>query len=225
MTTKELLKLFRLELDDTAEPYLWSDVEFYAYLDEAQDIFVRETGGIADRRNPLTKISYKAGDQFKRYDPRILRIKGAFDQDNRVVTIRNLDNFAGPYFENDYGQQYLEGLDDSRTGPVRYLITDVEEESVQLYPIPEEDGFVRLFVYRRPMDPITSSSSELEVKEHHHLTLLCWVKYRALAKQDAETFDGAKSAAFRAMFTDGLDRATKEKSAREDRQRTVRFSW
>lgn len=225
MTPQELLDLFRLELDDTAKPYLWEDDEFYAYLSEAQDLFVREIGGIADRRSALTKISYKAGDQFKKYDPRILRIKGAFDQDSRFIEVKNLDNFDGPYFEDDYGQRSLNGLDDTRTGPVRAIITDVEEDSIQLYPIPETDGYIRLFVYRRPLDPIEESSSELEVKEQHHLCLLNWVKYKATMKQDAETFDTNKAAAFRGAFAEGIEWAKKEKAAREDRKRVVRFSW
>lgn len=225
MTPAKLLELFRFELDDTAEPYFWSDEEFYAYLNEAQDLFVRGIGGIADRRSPLTKVSYKIGDQFKRFDARILKIKGAFDENNRVITIMNLDNFDGPYFEHDYGVQILQGLDDSRTGEIKYIITDVEDDRLQLYPIPENDGFLRLFVYRRPLDEIENASSELEIKEHHHLCLLNWVKYKALMKHDAETFDGAKSLAFRAAFTESIEEAKEEKSAREDRKRTVRFSW
>lgn len=225
MKPNELLELFRLELDDTVKPYLWSETEFYAYLNEAQDLFTRLTGGIADRRSPLTKISYKSGDQFKTFDSRIIRIKGAFDENNRVVTIRNLDNFEGPNLEDDYGLHIREGLDDSRTGPIRYLITDVEDGKFQLYPIPEADGHVRLFVYRRPLDMIENNSSELEIHEHHHLNLLNWVKYKALSKQDAETFDGQKATAFRQAFTDGITDAKTEKRAREDRKRSVRFSW
>lgn len=225
MTPTELLELFRLELDDTAQPYLWSEQEFYTYLNEAQYTFVREMGGFADRRSAMTKLNYKAGDQYKKYDPRILYIKGAFDENNKVVTVRNLDNFAGPYFEDDYGMQSLEGLDDSRTGPIRYLITDVEEQTIQLYPIPEADGYIRLFVYRYPEDKIEGSSSEIELPEQHHLCLLNWVKYKALLKQDAETFDALKAAAFRQAFDMAVVQAKKEKSSREDRKRTVRFSW
>ena len=225
MTPSELLELFRLQLDDTAEPYFWSDTEFYAYLNEAQDVFVRLIGGIADRRSPLTKITYKAGDQFKKFDPRILRIKGAFDENQRIIGIRNFDNFDGTSTDDDYGIYTGGGIDDTRTGELKFLITDVDAKELQLYPIPENDGYIRLFVYRRPLDPITGGSSELEIPDHHHLNLLNWVKYNALSKQDAETFDSAKAAAFRQAFTDWIVGANDEKRAREDRKRTVRFSW
>jgi hypothetical protein len=42
-------------------------------------------------------------------------------------------------------------------------------------------------------------------------------------KQDVETFNGAKAADFRTAFTDGLERATSDKSAREDRKRVVSY--
>ena len=87
------------------------------------------------------------------------------------------------------------------------------------------DGFIRLFVYRRPLDPIDGPASELEIKDHYHMGLLDWVNYRALTKQDAETFDDSRASAYRVSFADHIGRAIKEKSSREDRKRKVRFSW
>ena len=223
MRPSELLTLFRQEVADGAEPYLWSDNEFYTYLNDAQDLFVRLIGGIADRRSPMTKISYKTGDQFKKYDERILRPKGAFDETNRIISLRNLDNFESEYLEDDYGAQINAGLDDGRTGPIRFLITDVENNEVQLYPIPDHDGYIRLFVYRRPQEEITGASDELEVASHHHLNLLNWVKYKAYMKQDVETFNLATAKDFRQAFTDGVNGAKKEKTLREDRKRTVQY--
>jgi len=223
MTPKELLDLFRKEVDDTSKPYLWSDEEFYYYLNEAQDLHVRLIGGIADRRSALTKVSYKAGDQFKKYDERILRIKGAFDESNNIITIRNLDNFESGYLENDYGQRLNIGLEDGRTGDIKYLITDVEAEEVQFYPIPDHDGSIRLYVYRRPLETISKSSIELEIPSTHHLNLLNWVKHKAYMKQDVETFNMSKSADFRAEFSSWIVEAKKEKSSREDRKRVVSY--
>lgn len=224
MTLSELLKLFRLEVDDAVEPYLWSDEEFFVYLNEAQDLHVRMIGGIADRRSPFTKIAYKAGDQFKKYDERIIRIKGAFNQDNRIITIQNLDNFETSYLEDDYGSLAQSGLDNSQTGDIKYLVNDVENGEFQLYPIPEADGWIRMYVYRRPLEVISSCESEpLEISSYYHLNLLNWVKYSAFMKQDAEVFNGSKAAEFRLAFTVGVEDAKREKSAREDRKRTVSY--
>jgi hypothetical protein len=223
MRPSELLELFRLELDDVAEPYLWSDTEFYVYLNEAQEMFVRQIGGIADRRSSLTKISYKTGDQFRKFDPRILRIKGAFDETNRILTIRNLDNFESGFLEDDYGSRFQSSLDDTKTGSLRYLITDTESNEIQLYPLPDHDGFIRLYVYRLPENTISGASSELEIPSHQHLCLLNWVKYKALLKNDAETFDKSQAAEFRVAFTQDVEYAKREKSSREDRKRTMQY--
>lgn len=223
MTPSELLALFRREVDDLVEPYLWSDEDVYTYLNDAQDVFVRLIGGIADRRSTMTKVSYKTGDQFKKYDERILRIKGAFDEQNNILTVRNLDNFESVYMEDDYGLRVNAGLEDGRTGNIRYLITDVESNEFQFYPLPDHDGYIRLYVYRRPLEDITGAGSELEIPSYHHLNLLNWVKYRAYMKQDVESFDGTKATEFRAAFVDWVTQARKEKAGREDRKRIVQY--
>jgi len=222
MTPKDLLKLFRKEVDDTAEPYLWSDGEFYYYVNEAQELHVDLIGGIADRRSAMTKVNYKSGDQFKKYDERILRIKGAFDENNRIITVRNLDNFESVYMEDDYGQRLSVGLEDSRTGNIKYLVTDVETGEFQLYPIPDHDGWIRLYVYRLPLEAVTTSN-EFEIPSFHHMNLLNWVKYKAYMKQDVEAFDTSKAEEFRAAFADWIAGAKKQKASREDRKRMLTY--
>jgi len=221
MQIKDLLATFRQESDDLFEPYLWSDAEFLVYLNDAQDKFVRNTGGLADRRSPLTKISFNAGDKFKKYDERILHIKGATTNNNRVLSIQNLDNFQST--NDDYGRSFNTGVDDAVTGEVRVLITDISASEIQLYPIPDAAGYVQLFVYRRPLNNIDSLDSVLEIPSFQHLCLLYWVQYKAFMKNDVETFDQAKAAEYRAAFTDAVAEAKKEKSSREDRKRLMRY--
>lgn len=223
MKTSEILDLFRKETDDVMEPYLWSDEEILAYLNEAQEVHVRLTGGIADRRSPLTKLTYKTGDQFRKYSDRILRIQGAWDENNNKVTVQNYDSLETGYLEDDYGRRINAGLDDTRTGPIKYMITDVDAGDIQLYPIPDHDGYIRMYIRRLPREEITSTGSELEISSYHHMNLLNWVKYKAYMKQDAETFDGAKARDFRMAFVDGLENARKDKAAREDRKRVVQY--
>jgi hypothetical protein len=43
MTFQELLDKARQRLDDTVEPYLWSDDELLDYLNQALSIFLTET--------------------------------------------------------------------------------------------------------------------------------------------------------------------------------------
>ena len=223
MTPEKLYELFRLEVDDISEPYLWEDAEFYAYLNEAQDLHITEIGGIADRSSSFTKITYKSGDQFLKYDPRIFRIKGAWDEDNRRISIVNLDNMEGIAGDDDYGARVLSGLDDSLTGPIRAIITDVEDERIQLYPIPEAAGYIQLYVFRRAVYGITEESEEFEIPSYYHLNLLNWVKYKAYSKQDVETFDTKKAMEFRIEFMAGVDKAKRDRASRHDRKRVVQY--
>ncbi len=222
MEVAELLELFRLETDDISEPFLWSDAEFFIYLSDAQDTFTRRIGGIADSSSSITKITFKINDTFVKYDERILRIKSAMDDQNRKITLRNSDNFEdNPGMSDDYGSMVNAGLDDGRTGPLRYLVTDIEEDKIRLYPLPDKAGFIRLYVYRQPLNRIVNADSILEIQSHHHLALLDWVKYKAFMKQDVETFDQVKAEDMRATFEIYASIATREKATREDRKRTV----
>lgn len=220
MTPESLYELFRLEADDLAEPYLWTDFEFLTYLNEAHDLHISEIGGIADRTSSFTKLTYKAGDQFLKFDPRIIRIKGAWDENNRRLSIKNLDNFEDGFTTEDYGSRVNAGFDDGRTGPIEAIVTDVEDDKLQLYPIPDATGYVQLYVFRGPLVDVEDS---FEIPPQYHLNLLNWVKYKAYSKQDVETFDGKKAAEFRSEFTTGLDRAVKNKGKRQDRKRIVSY--
>lgn len=224
MNPAELLELFREETDDISEPFLWSDKNFYTYLNDAQDVFIRMIGGVADRRSPLTKINYKTGDQFLKYDDRILKIKSAQDDRNNKIEIQNVDSLEGGYLQNDYGTRINAGLDDGLTGSViQYLITDVDAADIQMYPIPDHDGYVKLYIYRRPLKPITGASSPIEIPSFNHLNLLNWVKYKAYMKQDVEAFDKTKARDFKQDFLDGITEAKSEKAAREDRKRIMAY--
>jgi hypothetical protein len=224
MSPEKLLELFRLETDDTSEPYLWSDDEFFIYLNDAQDMHTRVTGGISDRTSALTKLTYKSGDQFLTYDDRILRIKGAWDETNRRIGIKNLDNLESLSLEDDYGTNRTDlGLDDSVTGDLKYIVTDVEDNKIQIYPLADHTGWVRLFVFRRPLETVTEDSETLEIPSQYHLNLLNWVKYKAFMKQDVETFEGSRAVEFRQAFSDGLTEAKRDRAARQDRKRTVAY--
>lgn len=223
MNPEKLLELFRLELNDTVEPYFWSDTEFYTYLNEAHDVFIRLIGGIADSSSPLTVIKYKAGDMEVKYDERILRIKSARDANNNRITIQNYESFVEGYPNDDYSNMVNADINDGLTGTIRYLLTDVEDDKMRLYPIPDANGTLYLRVYRTAINEIENSRSEFEIPTRHHLHLLSWVKYRAMNKQDAETFELGNAEDFKREFIEYVTIAAREKSSREDRKRVVRY--
>ena len=77
MDKAALLKDLRRDLQDEISPYLWQDEELLSYLNEAQDEFCRETGGIADARSDFLHIAVDAGTEWVDIDPRILKVRSA----------------------------------------------------------------------------------------------------------------------------------------------------
>lgn len=223
MTPAELLNLFRIEVDDQVEPYLWSDFEFYTYLNEAQNTFTSLIGGIADQSSKITQLNYSIGDEFLPFDERILFVKNARDESNNRVVVQNYNSFIGSYDEDDYGNVADSDLEDGKTGTIRFLITDVEDNKFRLYPIPDHAGTLKLYTFRLPMAEITGPTSELEIATRHHIHLLSYVKYKAMSKQDVETFELGSPQEFYQEFIQYVALAGKEKSGREDRKRTVRY--
>ena len=75
MTPTELKDLFRSDVRDQTEDYLWSDTEIFVYMDDAQKMFCRSGGGIADSVSAICSLPVAAGDVSVPYDPRILKLR------------------------------------------------------------------------------------------------------------------------------------------------------
>ena len=75
MDSTALHDLFRSEVRDEATPYLWSDAEIYSYIDDAQKMFCRLQGGIADASSAITRIDVMAGDVLVPISPLIVILK------------------------------------------------------------------------------------------------------------------------------------------------------
>jgi len=213
MTVEQLLTLFRSEMADQAEPYLWSDEEFFVYLDDAQKMWARWTDGIADASSDLTQIVVQAGQQWYDLDSRVLKIRTATRADDgRTLDIYNPEDlqYRGVRFT---GQQ----------APVRALIQGMEDGKLRAWPVPSDDMTVDLTIFRLPLESIVDENSVLEIAEHHHTHLLKWVRSRAYGKQDADTFDRVKAAEFEAAFRDYCKQVQREQSRVRRTTGTVQY--
>lgn len=75
------------------------------------------------------------------------------------------------------------------------------------------DLTLNLAVFRMPIVAITSDGDQpFEIDAQHHEHLLLWVKHRAYGKQDAETYDKNKSAAYKTEFITYCDAAKAEQN-------------
>lgn len=193
MTGQELLQLFRQEMNDLVAPYLWSDAEILAYIDDAQMMFCRKTDGVADASTAdIVNIEVNAGQDWYITSPLVLKWRTAFRRDNgRPVDIVNIEDTV------TQGMRF-----DGRSGPVSAMVIGLERTKVRVWPVPAEDVVIETTVFRLPLQPVNNAtkSQQLEVDVQHHTHLLRWVKSRAYGKQDSEAFDKTKAREFEQSF-------------------------
>lgn len=180
MNTTELLAIFRDEVSDTVVPYLWSDALVYAYIDDAQKQFCRETFGIEDARTH--KLTLAPNVEWYKLNPKIMRLLSAADS----VTGRDIPILS----VEDAKSQHLK-FDGRKAGLVDALVKGQQKNYLRAWPIPTAAAVLPLTTLRLPTD--IGAGDDFEIDEQHVLNLLLWVKYRAYAKQDVETLDKRKS--------------------------------
>lgn len=197
MTPEEVVELFRLDVDDTDEDDpLWSTLEVYNYLDEAQKQFARKTDYFSDASTAeIVQTAVTADDPWVTLDPRITKIRAAqLTVNNRKVTPvtfaqmedqpNTIDTYGSPFnFSNSYNWQ-------SAVGTPSFLITDMEKNKGRLASIPQTDDTLNLQVYRLPLKDITEDSASFEITEtEYQRGLIIYMKYLAYSKNDVDTFE------------------------------------
>jgi len=203
MNSDDLYEMFRTEMNDTVEPYLWSDEEVYGFVDSAQNKFVKLIGGLADTTSPFTMLPMTLTTDRVKIDKRILKIRDAYRvSDGRLIEVINFEDMRTRRIRFD-----------GRTGMPEYLIIGMEPEYARFYPAPATVDTVQLLVDRLALHRITDEGDqELEVDEQHKDGLMYWMKYRGYSKQDAETFDKGRAADFEMKFKEYCGEALKEKA-------------
>lgn len=223
MKARELVDLFRDDVTDTLQPYLWSEQEVYEYLNDAYFMMVRQMGGIIDATSSVTQIPIVATEQDAQIDRRILRIRQAtLASNNRDIRIINAQD-VGHLVDEDYG--VLRRINNIDTpGEVRYMITGLEEGLVRWVKVPEVDDTAQLLVERLPLERIEQGSDEFTgLGEEHHYHLLKWVRHLAFRKPDVETFNGERANEEKEAFLDYCRLANEEKNRRRHKVRVVRY--
>lgn len=229
MTPAQLKDLFRSDTRDEATPYLWSDAEIFVYMDDAQKMFCRKGGGIADSSSAMCAIPVQAGDTYVDYDSRILKLRDLRRaSDGRNVNILNFEDLGHPGSAmDDYGQTVPFGAGGKKfatePSPITGVVVGMEVNKLRLVAPAIADDTLRAIVYRLPLATITGTSTAFEIDEQHHRHLLHWMKHLAHEKQDAETYDRGRSTEFQAKFLAYCDEAKAERERREHKYRTVAY--
>ena len=224
MESHELLETFRCDVVDDVEPYLWSNSEVYQYINDAYFMFVRLTGGISDATSDVTRLTATQGEATTALHSSIMRIRKATNVTDanhtiRVINTQDVDNLV----DDDYG--VLRSINQIDTpGTVRYMVIGEEDELVRWVNVPDATVEVQLVVERLPLVRITGKRQKfIGVREEHHYHFLKWVRHLAYRKQDADTFNLAKSDQERDDFVAYCDMARQEKGTRRHRVRTTGY--
>lgn len=200
MNSSDLYALFRSDTTDTVAPYLWSEEEVWGYMADAQRMFVRLTGGVADVTSEVCEIPVVTGDPRAEMDKRILRVMSATRRsDGRPIDVLNATDLARRQ-TSDYGS-LKPMLMDTSSGEVHSMVIGTQKGIVRWIKVPAADDFVDLHVYRLPLEVVSGADQEIaDVDEEHHYHLLAWMKALAYRKQDAETLDAQQAQTNEAVF-------------------------
>jgi len=213
-TAGDLVALFRAEVSDQVAPYLWPDPEAYAFASDAQVRFCEKTNGIADATSTACELETVAGDaEYLELHPSIKKVRAATRGDTgRPIEIVNFeDTLARSMFF------------DGRSGPVRALVIGEQGNLARPWPVPSEAITIKLMVFRLPLNTLTKAADKLEVAAEHRQGLLHWMKFRAYAKQDAETYDQQAADRHGAAFEAFCVEAQRSQDRRRHKPRTVAY--
>lgn len=181
MNRAELLAELRSVVDDTLQPYGWSDMRLLHWLSEAQDEFCEETGFWSDTSTykiitVLNQVDYTLSD-------RIIAVRSVWDGMSCL-----LDLSAG---SNKFQSNYPPGTPPSR--PYRYR-TDLETGVLTLPDPPIAGVELELRVHRRSKVALSDAVGQPEIPARFHLALVEYAAYKAFGDHDRELQDPVKAA-------------------------------
>jgi hypothetical protein len=209
MTPEEVVDLFRLGVEDTdTNDPLWSTLEVYNYLDEAQKEFARKTDYFSDASTASVCTSaVTADDPWVALSPLITKIRAAhlvntggkltpvtFAQMEGMPNTSNAYNPSNSFFNGAYNpsNSFSNGAYSwmTSTGVPQYIVTDMEKDKGRLAATPTTDDTVSLQVYRLPLEDIVVGSLSLEITEtDYQRKLIPYMKFMAYSKNDVDTME------------------------------------
>lgn len=190
MKLRELIELFRQEVDDLTEPQLWSDAEVIDYANDAQNEACRRARLLVDSSTTaIVQLAYTTSGLLT-LDPRVLFVRRARLAGQRPLTRKNMQDMESldPYWQ-----------DRSASTPLVF-IPDYETGKLLIWPPPLVAGTVLMTVVRDPLAEMSSDQNVPEVAARYHRSLRFWMMVRAYGKQDSEANDPKKMAEAMAMF-------------------------
>lgn len=202
MTLAEALAELRgTRLDDTVQPYFWSDESLVAFLNDAVRQFcIRQRALIESANVDVCTIALVPGQRLLKLHPavisvRSLRIVNTDDgQSHRPEgkPLRWMDRRCHDWLSNE-------------AGCAHYWVPDYQDGYLALDRPADVAATAHLTVWRMPLDTevleVADPTGEPVIAPHHHIDLLDWAEYRAFSSNDSEMRDAQKAAGAEGAFT------------------------
>lgn len=198
MTLKEMIGLYRALMRDEQEPYLCSDAQLTVYANQAEREACRRGKLIRDAVSSMCTVRFKAGDRSVKIDKRILQVIDA-DVDFAEVTVLSEAQMKA------LTPGWMRTTNRDRP---RVLVHGITTDALHLYPPPSEDGEIHLRVVRLPLDTMSDSGDEPEIRVEAHEALVEWILYRVYSHQDTEVYNEEKAQLAKANFEAEFGRKT-----------------
>lgn len=180
MKAGDIEDLFRLEVDDTVEPHLWSAEEALEYLNDAQNEAARRIRAFIDSTTTaVTQVSVPTTG-IAALDPRVLFVRKVRFQGRAPLRRMNMQDMEAhdPMWEDAAASTYPEAF-----------IPDWESGKLRFHPKPQAQLTALLTVVRDPLEEVNSRDDTPELPSRYHRALRHWMAYRAYMKPDEESYD------------------------------------
>jgi hypothetical protein len=180
MNLGELRARARREMKDTAKPYLISDEDIDAWLNEAEIEAARRAFLLVDSTSDAAVVDITAGELGGELHPSVIYVRRARLASTKRPLIpkvsRSMDE-ENPSWEEASPSTPLVFVPDWQTGYFR------------IFPPSLVADTALLTVVRNPLATMQGDEDSPEIREHYHPMLLDWVKFRAYSQPDADLFN------------------------------------
>lgn len=200
MNLEEGIGLVRRDLDDMAQPYLYSDEEITGWYNQAVLEAAIRARLIKDDHvsNPdLCELTIAADEALVPLHPAIFVVRyaaivGAYKPLKRV-TSKTLDRF-------EPGWDLREA--DSLGADPQYLVMDLAQGQARLWPPPKAECTLRLRVWRKPLDEekMELPDDEPAIRITDQEALKDWVLRCAYLVKDSELYDPERATTHEGIF-------------------------
>lgn len=192
MKLGELINLFRSEVDDVTEPFLWSDEEAIEYANDAQNEATRRARLLVDSSTPAVcqMAVTVASAGLVALDPRVQFVRQVRFAGRLPLRRMSMQDIAScnPYWQ------------DAAPSIPTVFIPDYESGKLLFWPPPVADLTALMTIVRDPLAEMNDTEDTPEIPPRFHRSLRYRMMERAYGKQDAEANDPKKAAESAALF-------------------------